>query len=239
MVRSCAIAAPASKAKAAPSPIRVIGASLFGAISASAPALVTRLFLKAGFGQARGLRTDLRMRAFILSLAFAAAALPALAQAPSRDVLALANRVARVAQPHLEQNLVGLVESLAKEYQDTTLRAGQPVDSKALETVTRSESEAIKPLLWAGMERVYAETYSPDELKALSDFYRDNPGVDPAGLPASLAAKNGDIAAREQALVSQIGPRLIQDFFGDYCSRAACTNETRRKAGLPERAAAN
>lgn len=179
------------------------------------------------------------MRAFILSLSLAAAALPALAQTPSREALALANRVARAAQPHLEQNLVTLVDDLAKTYQDATLRAGQPVDSKALETVTRSESEAIKPLLWAGMERIYAETYTPDELKALSDFYRDNPGVEPQSLPASLAAKNPDIQTREQALVNQIGPRLIQDFFGDYCSRATCTNDVRRKAGLPERAASN
>ncbi len=179
------------------------------------------------------------MRALILSFALGAAALPALAQAPSRETLALANRVARVAQPHLEQNLTTLVQSLAKDYQDATLRAGQPVDSKALELVTKSESDAIKPLLWAGMERVYADTYTADELKALSDFYRDNPGVEPTSLPASLAAKNGDIASREQALVAQIGPRLIQDFFGDYCSRAPCTNEVRRKAGLPERASAN
>lgn len=182
------------------------------------------------------------MRAFILGLAVAAAALPALAQtgpAPSRDTLALANRVAHSAQPKLEQNLVTLVEDLAKNYQDTTLRAGQPVDSKALEAVTKSESDAMKPLLWSGMERIYAETYTPDELKALSEFYRDNPGVAPQGLPASLAAKNGDIQTREQTLVSQIGPRLIQDFFGDYCSRAPCTNDIRRKAGLPERASGN
>src|SRR5665213_2997693 len=105
------------------------------------------------------------MRVIILSLALAAAALPALAQAPSRDALALANRVSRAAQPRLEQNLVTLVENLAKQYQDATLREGQPVDSKALEAVTKSESEAIKPLLWAGMERIYADTYSLDELK--------------------------------------------------------------------------
>ena len=179
------------------------------------------------------------MRAFILSLALAAAALPTLAQTPSREALALANRVARAAQPRLEQNLVTLVENLAKTYQDETLRAGQPVDSQALETVTKSESDAIKPLLWAGMQRIYAEVYTPDELKALNDFYRDNPGVEPEGLPASLAAKNPDIQTREQALVGQIGPRLIQDFFGDYCSRAACTNDIRRKAGLPVRAASN
>jgi hypothetical protein len=179
------------------------------------------------------------MRLFILTLALAAAALPALAQQPSREALALAGRVARVAQPRLEQNLVKLVETMAKDYQDATLREGQPVDSKALEVVTKIESDAIKPLLWDNMARAYAETYTMDELKALSDFYRDNPGVEPTGLPASLAAKNPDIQAREQALVGQIGPRLVQDFFGDYCSRAPCTNAIRRKAGLPERAASN
>jgi hypothetical protein len=179
------------------------------------------------------------MRAFMLSLALAAAALPALAQAPSRETLALANRVARVAQPRLEQNLLTLIESLAKQYQDATLREGKPVDSKALDTAAKAEADAIKPLLWAGMEKVYADVYSPDELKVLSDFYRDNPGAEATSLPASLAAKDPDIQTREQALVAQIGPRLVQDLFGDYCSRAPCTNEVRRKAGLPERASAN
>jgi hypothetical protein len=176
------------------------------------------------------------MRPLILSLALAAAAMPALAQAPSREALALASRAAHSAQPRVEQGLQSLVESLAKAYQDNALRQGQPVDSNALEAVTRSEEDAIKPLLWDGMARLYAQTYSVDELKALNAFYRDNPGAPPQGLPTSLLAKNDDIQRGEQVLIGQIGPRIMQDFFGDYCSRAPCTNDTRRAAGLPVRA---
>lgn len=180
------------------------------------------------------------MRASLLSLALAAAALPAIAQtagpAPSREVLALANRAARSAQPKLEQNVTTLVEGLAKDYQDGTLRAGLPVDGKALEQAAKGESDEIKPLLWDGMARLYAQTYTVDELKALNAFYKDNPGAPPQNLPTSLAAKNDDIARGEQALVAQLAPRIMQDFFGDYCSRAPCTNDIRRSAGLPVRA---
>ena len=54
--------------------------------------------------------------------------------------------------------------------------------------------------------------------------------------PSSLSAKNDDIQNRQRDLVDTFGPRLMQDFFGDYCSRAACTDDVRRVAGLPIRA---
>lgn len=179
------------------------------------------------------------MRALILSLALATAALPALAQtpaAPSREALTLGGRAARGAQPKLEQGLQSLVEALATNYRDNAAKTGQTVDEKALAAVTKSEADAAKPMLWDSMARIYAETYSPDELKALIEIYRTSPGAPPQSLPASLAAKSDDIQRRQRELVAQVGPRITQDFFGDYCSRAACSDDVRRGAGLPVRA---
>ena len=178
------------------------------------------------------------MRVVILCLAVLAA-LPASAQtsAPSKETLSLAGRVARAADPRLEQNLQTLVVNLATTYRTVAGRTGETIDERALADVGASEAEAVKPLLWDGMARIYAETYSLDELKLLNAFYRDNPGAPPEKLPISLGNRNDDLMRREQELVSQLGPRILQDFFGDYCSRAPCSNDIRRTAGLPVRAA--
>ena len=176
------------------------------------------------------------MRALILSLALAAAAPPVLAQtsaAPSKEALALANRVARSAQPHLEQGLQTLIETLAADYKQSATGANEPVDDKALAEVTKSEKESVKPILWDGMAALYAHIYTVDELKALTAFYKDNPGAEPQSLPASLAAKNTDIQQGEVELTNRLGPRILQDYFGDYCSRAPCSDGIRRVAGLP------
>jgi hypothetical protein len=175
------------------------------------------------------------MRALIFSL-LVLAALPARAQtgAPSREALVLGGRVAHAAQPQLDKGLQSIVDSLANAYREAAGQSGQPVDEKALADVGKDEFTAARPLLWDGMARVYADTYNADELKALESWYRQHPG-DSANLPAALAAKNGDLQQHEQALVAQLGPRILQDMFGEYCSRAVCSNAVRRTAGLPEK----
>ncbi len=177
------------------------------------------------------------MRALILSLAVMAA-FPARAQtdAPSREALALGSRVAHAAQPRLELGLQAIVDGLENGYRDGAVRSGQTVDEKALADVDKSELAAARPLLWDGMARVYAQTYSLDELKALNDYYREHPG-DSANLPAALAAKSPQLQQHQRELVGQLGPRIMQDFFGDYCSRAMCSDYTRRTAGLPVKSA--
>ena len=183
------------------------------------------------------------MRAEILALALAAAALPALAQtalaqtgaAPSREAVALGGRVARAAQPRLDQGLQTLVDGLADNYRNQASRLGQPVDEKALAEVVKSEAVGERSVLWDGMARIYAGTYTTEELKALIEFYRLNPGAPPQGLPTSLGAKNEDIERGQRELVAQFGPRVVQNFFGDYCSRAPCSDDVRRTAGLPVR----
>ncbi|MGZ3274615.1 MAG: hypothetical protein ACXU82_02575 [Caulobacteraceae bacterium] len=173
------------------------------------------------------------MRALMYCLLVLAAS-PALAQtdAPSKEALALGGRVAHAAQPQLEKGLQALVDSFASGYRDGAARSGQAVDEKALADVDKSEVAAARPLLWDGMAKAYAQTYSPDELKALNDYYRAHPG-DPANLPAALAAKSPQLQQKQAELLGQIGPRIMQDFFGDYCSRATCSNYTRRTVGLP------
>ena len=173
------------------------------------------------------------MRALIFSL-LVLAAVPARAQAPapSREALALGGRVARAADPRLEQGLQALVDGLASGYRDGAARSGQTVDEKVMADVSKNEYAAARPLLWDGMAKAYAETYSVDELRALEGYYRDHPG-DAANLPAVLAAKNPQLQQHQQELVAQLGPRIMQDFFGEYCSRATCTDYTRRTVGLP------
>ena len=179
------------------------------------------------------------MRALIFCLLVIVAS-PTWAQtgpAPSREALTLAGRAARSAQPRLEQGLQTLVEGLANNFRTDSARAGLTVDEKALVEVTKSETDAAKPVLWDGMTKIYAETYTVDELKALNNFYRGNPGAPPQGLPTSLAAKNDDIERRQRELIGQFGPRVLQDFFGDCCSRAPCSDAVRRTAGLPVKSA--
>ena len=174
------------------------------------------------------------MRALILCLMVAASALSAHAQtaAPSREALSLAAKAAHAAQPHLDDGVGVMVRSLAGNYREGTTRAGGMVDEKALAEVSKSEIEAFAPLLWDGLSRIYAELFSLDELKALISYYKAHPG-DPSALPAPLAAKSPELQSRQQALVGELGPRVLQDFFGDYCSRAACSDVTRQAAGLP------
>jgi hypothetical protein len=197
------------------------------------PLAQQRLPLGGEFRQARAIEQDLAMRALIVSL-FVLAALPAQAQAPapSKAALALGGRVAHAAQPQLEHGLQAIVDSLAGRYRNEAGRSGQAVDEAVLADVGKHEFAAARPLLWDDMARVYAETYSPDELKALDGWYRQHPG-DSANLPAALAAKAPQLEQRQRELVARLGPRIIQDFFGEYCSRAACTDDIRRAAGLP------
>jgi hypothetical protein len=196
-----------------------------------------RLPLPKDFSQAReveqDLAQDLAMRALIFSL-LVLAAFPVAAQtpAPSKETLALGARVARAANPRLEQGLQALVDGLASGYRDGATRTGQTVDDKVMADVSKNEFAAARPLLWDGMAQVYAETYSLDELRALDGYYRLHPG-DPANLPTDLAAKNAQLQQHQQELVGRIGPRIMQDFFGEYCSRAMCTDYTRRTVGLP------
>jgi len=173
------------------------------------------------------------MRALIVSLVVLAA-FPAMAQtaAPSKEALAIAGRVAHEAQPQLDQGLQRIIDSLSAAYRQSANGSGQTIDEKALADVSKSELAAARPLLWDGMSKVYANTYSLDELKALDGYYRLHPG-DGANLPAALAGKNGDLLQRQQELVGQLGPQIMQDFFGDYCSRAKCSDVVRRTAGLP------
>jgi hypothetical protein len=173
------------------------------------------------------------MRAMVFCL-LAFAAVPARAQTggPSREALAMGGRVAHAAQPQIEKGLQAIVDGLANGYREGAVRTGHPVDEKALADVGKNELAAARPLLWDGMAKVYAQTYSLDELKALNDFYRTHPG-DSANLPAALAAKTPDLQQHERELVGELGPRIMQDFFGDYCSRAPCPDDVRRNAGLP------
>jgi hypothetical protein len=173
------------------------------------------------------------MRALIFSL-LALAALPAQAQtgAPSKEALSLGGRVAHAAQPQLERGLQAIVDNLATGYRNQAGQAGQAVDEKVLADVGKNEFAAARPLLWDDMARIYAETYSVDELKALDGYYRQHPG-DSANLPAPLPVKNPLLQQHQQELVAQLGPRIMQDFFGEYCSRATCTDDIRRAVGLP------
>jgi hypothetical protein len=173
------------------------------------------------------------MRALIFSvLVLAASTARAQDPAPSKEALALGGRVARAAQPRLELGLQAIVDGLASGYRDGAVRSGQTVDEKVLADVGKNEFAAARPMLWDGMAKVYAETYSVDELKSLGDWYRDHPG-DSSGLPAALAAKTPQLQQHQQELVGRLGPRIMQDFFGEYCSRATCTDYTRRTVGLP------
>jgi hypothetical protein len=173
------------------------------------------------------------MRALIFSvLVLAASTAQAQTPAPSKEALALGGRVARAAQPRLELGLQAIVDGLASGYRDGAVRSGQTVDDNVLADVGKNEFAAARPLLWDGMAKVYAETYSVEELKSLSEWYRDHPG-DSAGLPPALAAKVPQLQQHQQELVAQIGPRIMQDFFGEYCSRATCSDYTRRTVGLP------
>jgi hypothetical protein len=195
----------------------------------------TCLSLADEISQAQAVEQDLAMRALVFTVLVLAAA-PAQAQspAPSKEALTLGGRVAHEAQPRLEQGLEALVDGLASGYRDGAARSGQSVDEKVLADVGKNEYAAARPLLWDGMAKIYAETYSVDELKSLNDWYRDHPG-DAADLPAPLAAKTPQLQQHQQELVAQIGPRIMQDFFGEYCSRATCTDYTRRTVGLPEK----
>jgi hypothetical protein len=176
---------------------------------------------------------DLAVRALIVSLLVLAAP-PARAQAPapSQEALTLGGRVAHAAQPQIEHGLQTIVDSLANSYRTDAGRTGQTVDEAVLADVGRHEFAADRPLLWDDMAKVYAETYSLDELKALDGWYRQHPG-DSANLPAALAAKTPQLQQRQRELVARLGPRIMQDFFGEYCSRAACTDDIRRAVGLP------
>ena len=175
------------------------------------------------------------MRTAILSLIVATAALPALAKSPagpSQAVLALAARAAHAAQPQLDQGISAMVEGVAGSYRSGAPSLGVAVNEKALAETAEDEAEALRPLVWDRMARIYAELYSRDELQILIDHYRDYPG-DSQNLPTSLLAKAGDLQDRQQALIGEVGPRVLQDFFGEYCARAACSDVTRQAAGLP------
>jgi hypothetical protein len=173
------------------------------------------------------------MRALILCL-LVLAAFPARAQtgAPSKDALTLGGRVARAAQPQLERGLQAIVDNLTASYRAAADRSGQTVDERAIAATGKDEFEAARPLLWDGMAKAYAQTYSLDELKALEGYYRQHPG-DSASLPADLAAKTAQLQQHQQELVAELGPRIMQDFFGEYCARASCSDDVRRAAGLP------
>jgi hypothetical protein len=173
------------------------------------------------------------MRALLVSL-LVLAALPAAAQTPppSKQAVTLGARVAHAAQPQLERGLQAVVDNLAINYRNDAGKSGLTVDEKVLAESGKDEFIAARPLLWDGMAKVYADTYSMDELKALDGYYRQHPG-DAANLPAALAAKTPGLQQHEQELVAQLGPRIMQDFFGEYCSRATCSDTVRRAVGLP------
>ena len=173
------------------------------------------------------------MRALIFSLVVLAA-FPARAQtgAPSKEALTLGGRVSHAAQPQLEKGLQTIVDSLSNGYRNVAGQSGEAIDEKMLTEAGKDEFAAARPLLWDGMARIYAETYSLAELKALDGWYRTHPG-DSDNLPPALAAKTPQLQQHEQELVNQIGPRIMQDLFGEYCSRAACSDNTRRTVGLP------
>jgi len=173
------------------------------------------------------------MRALLFTL-LVLAALPASAQTPppSKEAVTLGGRVAHAAQPQLERGLQAIVDNLATSYRTDAGKSGLTVDEKILTESGKDEFTAARPLLWDGMAKVYAQTYSMDELKALEGYYRQHPG-DAANLPAALAAKTPELQLHEQELVAQLGPRIMQDFFGEYCSRATCSDTVRRTVGLP------
>jgi hypothetical protein len=175
------------------------------------------------------------MRRLILCLIVMAAASPALAQKNQLSpaaVMALATKAAHAAQPHLDDGVATMVQDMADHYREGAPKTGDVVNEKALSEVIRSETAAFSPLLWDGMAKVYTETYSINELNGLLDYYNDNPG-DPSRLPAALTAKNPELQRRQQGLIGELGPRVLQDFFGDYCSRVPCTDVIRQAAGLP------
>ena len=177
------------------------------------------------------------MRLLILCLVVVAAALPAHAQrAPpplsAASLLALGSKAAHAAQPHLDDGISNMVQEMADHYREGAPKTGDVVNEKALAAVTKSETEAFSPLLWDGMARVYIATYTVAELNGFLDYYNDHPG-DPQFLPPALTAKNSELERRQRALIGALGPRVLQDFFGDYCSRVACTDTIRLAAGLP------
>jgi hypothetical protein len=176
------------------------------------------------------------MRLLILCLAVVAVALPAYAQKATplsaASLLALGSKAAHAAQPHLDDGISNMVQEMADHYREGAPKTGDVVNEKALAAVTRSETAAFSPLLWDGMARVYAETYTVAELNGFLDYYNDHPG-DPQFLPPALTAKNSQLEQRQRALIGELGPRVLQDFFGDYCSRVACTDTIRLAAGLP------
>jgi hypothetical protein len=175
------------------------------------------------------------MRRLILCLIVLAAALPARAQRTplsAAALLALGGKAAHAAQPHLDDGVSNMVEEMATHYREGAPKTGDVVNEKALAEVIKSETAAFSPLLWDGMARVYAETYSVAELNALLDYYNDHPG-DSRFLPAALTAKNSELERRQRDLIGELGPRVLQDFFGDYCSRVPCTDIIRQAAGLP------
>jgi hypothetical protein len=204
------------------------------AISAAGYVLVkASVFRRAENSAKLDASSGISMRALIFSLiVMAASAAQAQTASPSKEALTLGGQVARAAQPKLEQGIQALVDGFASGYRDGAARSGQAVDDKALADVGKSEVAAARPLIWDGMAKAYAQTYTVDELKALNNYYYEHPG-DQANLPATLAAKSPQLQQQQAALLAQVGPRIMQDFFGDYCSRATCSNYTRRSVGLP------
>jgi hypothetical protein len=175
------------------------------------------------------------MRLLILCLVVVGAALPAHAQKTPLSgaaLLTLGSRAAHAAQPHLEDGIGNIVEEIAAHYREGAPKTGDVINEKALAAVMKSEAAAFSPLLWDGMARVYTQTYTVAQLNALLDYYNDHPG-DPQFLPANLTAKNGELERRQRDLIGELGPRVLQDFFGDYCSRVTCTDIIRQAAGLP------
>ena len=132
------------------------------------------------------------MRAPIVCL-LVLAAFPTRAQtaAPSKEALTLGGRVAHAAHPQLERGLQAIVDNHASNSRHDAGQTGLSVDEKILAEAGKDEFAAARPLLWDGMARVYAETYSLDELKALEGLLpRAIPARLGPDLPASLAAKD-------------------------------------------------
>jgi hypothetical protein len=207
-----------------------------GDISGAAPACQNRrLPCGVEIRQSQGIERDLFMRLLILCLVVMTAAFPAYAQKTpltAAAVLSLGSRAAHAAQPHLDDGVSNMVGDIATNYREGAPKTGDVVNEKALAEVSKSETAAFSPLLWAGMAKIYAETYTVAELNSLLDYYNDHPG-DPQFLPATLTAKNGELERRQRDLIGELGPRVLQDFFGDYCSRVTCTDIIRQAAGLP------
>src|SRR6201999_2882361 len=96
---------------------------------------------------------------------------------PSREARQLGSRLARIADPRLEQNLSGLIDNVVADYRQRAASTGETINDKLLTEVTANEKADAVDLLWFTMGKLYAETYTFDELQALSNFYRDNPGA--------------------------------------------------------------